>query len=44
MSIIIIVSQYCKTCQRVTRHIHGESVQGKRFTECEECGREVKNG
>jgi hypothetical protein len=36
---VVIISQFCKDCGKVTRHIHGESVSGKRFIECEECGR-----
>lgn len=34
-----IVRQYCPDCKAITRHIYGESVGGKKFQECEECGR-----
>lgn len=36
---VINIRQYCKDCKKVTNHMHGESVGGKKYIECEECGR-----
>ena len=32
----------CEACNKLTLHIQGESALGKRWKECEECGKEAK--
>lgn len=34
-----IVREYCSDCKEITPHIYGTSMLGKKYVECEKCGK-----